>query len=605
MKRFYFIFFAVCLAFVALMYYSAWWFIGAIAAAMAFVAYRFYAIRLESMQVRNQSLEEEVDQLHEQLDVAVRNEMQKSREAREVRELKQQLLSVINHEVRTPMNGIMGMALLLSDTSLTEEQKEYTAQIRQSGESLLATVNQLLVNDILHFSKLEQQETLLDNKPFDPEICVQEVIAMFAARTAQNGIDLMYDIDLSVPEQLIGDSRRIQQVLMNILENAVRLTDHGEIVVRVASESVPAEANKTRLTITVTDTGKGLTRDEAATLFKGVRPANVGSDEQALGLVACKKLIDLMNGSVEVKSIQGEGTTITVAIPLTIGESAQYQPAGENKKRHDEVGVLLAGKDVLIIEENTTQRKLLAGQLEHWRMKVAAAADIATARNVLSSGRPADLILLDRGIGLEQAALLSKEYPACRLVLLNQPGEGNLAEYAQLFSAIVPKPVSRTMLADRLVEALGSRPNGDNAVTPGLTTEFSKQFPLKILLAEDNKVNQKLATKVLAKLGYVPDLANDGREVMEIVGNEHYDIILMDVEMPVMDGLEATRMIRTCLAVQPVIIALTANVMLGDRDACIQAGMDDYISKPIELNGLLGQLQKWWLIIQERRKVSA
>jgi len=246
--------------------------------------------------------------------------------------------------------------------------------------------------------------------------------------------------------------------------------------------------------------------------------------------------------------------------------------------------------------------------MQSWKMQALLATD-KQAVDILSQEPQIELVLIDSRIGessaIELARKIKDQCSLLPIILIKGAGDASYKEDAGLFTSIVSKPVRQTILRNRICQIFAARNAEDLNESRKLSDEFSQQFPLRILVAEDNLVNQKLATKMLGKLGYQPDLACNGKEVMEMVGHEHYDIILMDVQMPEMDGLEATRMIRTCLELQPIIIAMTANVMLGDRDECIQAGMDDYISKPIELNELLGQLEKWFLAIKDKRKIAS
>ena len=572
---------------------------------MVFVAYRFYAVRLEAMHARNEVLAHQLEQLHVQLDNALIKEMRTNKEIEQMKFTKQQMLSVISHEIRTPMNGIMGMSLLLKETTLSKEQEEYAETIRNCGETLLTTVNEMLVNDMLDLSKRNSEEEQLDNKDFDLRDCVEEVLDMFAAKTKETGVDLMYCIDENVPLHIMGDSKRLQKVLINLVDNAVKFTSSGEIVVNI--HTIIHGAEKPELIFDIRDTGIGIPIERLKELFKGIpgkETKESNGENSGLGLVVCKKLIELMGGVVEVTSDVGKGSNFIVKVPLTPSLKPLRSHARDNTMSE------LRGKRVLIVDDNSTQRSIFLRQMQAWDILPFLAITGSQALGILSQGETIDLVILDSNLfdvnALELAKSIRHQYPAIPLMLMNVYGADSYKQESGVFASVISKPIRQKVLLDQMLEIFCHSTSGKPATTDKrLKEEFSKYFPLKILIAEDNVVNQKLAMRMLNKLGYQPDLAKNGKEAIEMVTHEHYDIILMDVQMPEMDGLEATRMIRTCLDIQPVIIAVTANVMMGDRDACMQAGMDDYISKPIELNELLSQLEKWYQAIKNKRKMSA
>ena len=599
MKKFYAIFLTLPILFFTLLYLSIWWFIGMIAIIMIFIAYRFYATRLHAARDRNAVLEKELEELHERLEQSFLKEQRTNREVEQVRQMKKQLLSVISHEVRTPMNGIMGMALFLADTPLAKEQQEYLNTIRNCGESLLTTVNNVLVNDILDFSKLEQQGKL-EYKDFDLRDCVEEVLEMFAIKAGKAGLDLLYDIDENVPAQIISDSSRLRQVLINLVENAVKFTKHGEIVVSIRSSD---PGNESQLNFDVSDTGIGIASGQIKYLFKGIPAKESDSADTGLGLVICKKLVEFMGGHIEAKSKQGQGSHFAFSIPLTPSMKIKRNDAQQNNM------INLQGKHILIVDDNATSLGILAKRAELWKMLPVVAGSGKQALEILSQNNSLSIILTDLNMpgmdGIELTKSIKNKYPSMPVILMNTAGDESYKKEGKIFSSVLTKPTRQIILRDHILNEFSQTVTNKEITADNLGDDFSKQYPLRILIAEDNLINQKIAVKILTKLGYQPALANNGKEALETVSNEHYDIILMDVQMPGMDGLEATRMIRTCLEIQPVIIAMTANVMQGDRDDCIQAGMDDYMSKPIDLKELLSQLEKWALVIKERRKISA
>lgn len=607
MKKFYIILFILPILAFTLLYLSLLWFFIAVGALMIYIAYRFYAVRLVAAESRNEVLGEELEALHVRLEQSVLKEQKTSKEAGEIRELKQQLLTVISHEIRTPMNGVMGMALLLADTPLTKEQEEYIKTIRSCGESLLTTVNNILANDILDFSKLQQEEGQLKYKDFDLRDAVEEVLDLFAIKVGKASLDLVYDIDEEVPAQIIGDSKRLRQVLMNLVENAVKFTRQGEIFVGIHYTPQTTTGYPPELNFEVRDTGIGIAKDQLKQLFKGIPGKEFkktsDNDSPGLGLVICRKLVELMGGRIDVKSQLEQGSSFTFSIPITPSLKAK-----RNHANHDNM-VSFEGRTILIVDDNAASRTVLTKQMKSWKMLTAFAESGKQALEILLKNNSFDLVLTDINMpgidGIQLAKAIRNQYPAIPIIAMNHAGDEKYKQEPELFSFILAKPVRQYMLRDFILGVLSKTATGKQNAAAPLSENFSQQYPLRILIAEDNLINQKIAVKILTKLGYQPALANNGKEAIEIVSHEHYDIILMDIQMPEMNGLEATRMIRTCLEIQPVIIALTANAMQGDRDDCMQAGMDDYMSKPIELKELLSQLEKWALVIREKRKTQA
>lgn len=584
MKKIYLILLAIPVLAVTLLYLSVWWFIGGIAAVMIFVAYQFYVTRLNSLQARNIVLEEEVEKLNVQLEQSVIKEQKASRDATQVRMMKQELLSVLSHEIRTPMNGVIGTTLLLQDTPLTKEQDDYVTTIRNCGESLITTVNNILVNDILDLSKLHIEGNKLEYKDFNLRDSIEEVLELFTEQTNKSGIDLLYYIGENTPEQLIGDTRLLRQVLTNLVENAVKFTNKGEVVMEVNYTPPLAGNQPPELKFEVKDTGTGIEKEELKLLFKGIsgkdHKNNIEQD-RGLGLVICKKLVEMMGGTISAESKPGSGSVFSFTIPVTPSLKPVRSHARENEME------LFKGKKILIVDDNATSASIFAKQVKAWKAQPVTAASGNDAIEILSGSSDINAVLVDMYLPGNTGAGLAKE------IKEKHPG---------IPVTVISKPIRQRILRDELLDMFS--PAGKDE--PGESSQnFAEKYPLRILIAEDNLVNQKIAIKILKSLGYDAALANNGKEAIDIAANGQYDVILMDVQMPEMDGLEATRMLRTCLPVQPVIIALTANAMQGDRDACMQAGMDDYMSKPIDLNELLTQLEKWHKALKERRKTSA
>jgi signal transduction histidine kinase/DNA-binding response OmpR family regulator len=589
-----------------MLYYSVWWLLAGIAGGMAFVGYSFYATRLRGLRSMNEGLEQQKEELHKELDYYIRKEQRTGKEAEKAKRTKEVLMATLSHEIRTPMNGVLGMALLLADTNLTGEQREYTDTIRSCGESLLTTINNTLAEDILNISKIDHNGGELESKHFDLRNCLEEVLELFAGRIGEGGPDLVYDIDRLVPEQITGDSKHLRQLLMNLIENAVRFTTTGEIFVGVRLLSADAE-NKIELVFEVRDTGTGIAAAKLEQIFAGI-PGKESSrrDSQesiGLGLVICKKLAELMGGWIEVKSELGKGSVFTFCIPAGVNLNSKADPFPHELDT-------LEGKRILIVDDNAVSRNTLMKQLEQLKSAPVAAVSGRQALEILSDGPVFDLIIMDLSMPDMDGVQLAKSIPdrqaAVPLILMGRADDERYRKEAGLFSSLLQKPVKRYMFRDQLLNVFSNADQGSEDLknkTNRLSQDFSSEFPLGILVAEDNPINQKIVLKILAKLGYEPQMASNGKEVLEMMGNEKFDLVLMDVQMPEMNGLEATRMIRSCLEIQPVIIAMTANAMQGDRDDCMQSGMDDYISKPIEMQELLAQLTKWGQFIKQKRRV--
>jgi signal transduction histidine kinase/CheY-like chemotaxis protein len=573
-------------------FYLKWWFYLVI----LFVAFAFgyFFNRSKINKLSNQVAEQQsaLLQKDELLTYARRNEQVARENAGIANTNKSLLLSQISHDIRTPMTTLMGMTSLLTETTLTAEQQEYSSAILHSGESLLGLINDILMKDILEYSKVDTGKEL-DVKEFNLRNSIEEVLDVFAVKAACAGLDLVYRLQNNVPVQIVGDNQRFRQILMNMVENAIRFTHKGEIYIGVQFVEVD-EDGRVKLMFEVTDSGIGISEAKTRQLSAELMQTTPGlkiEGAAGVGLTICKNLVMLMGGTIAVDSVENKGTTFQ----FTMAFRTNVQPLSPS------VSSDIKGKKVLIIDDNAAVRAMLRNRFEGWNMIVAEAGSGEQALEILSGKPNLDLIITDLqmpamdGITLSQS--IKKSLPDTPIMLLNSTGDENYKKHPGLFSSVINKPIRRHILKEQVISLI--RQTGkvtlmsDHSNKQKLSVDFAKQYPLSILIAEDNLMNQKIVGKILNKLGYEPKMTGNGKEVLEEVSNKYYNVILMDVQMPEMDGLEATKMIRVCLTDQPVIIAMTANTLQGDREECLRAGMDDYIAKPVNLEELVNLLEKW------------